>query len=48
METMETNKNIIDKYLNTKKKKIAAGCIAGALIIGCGAYAIRDTSLIYL
>lgn len=45
METMETNKeNIIDKYLNTKKKKIAAGCIAGALIIGCGAYAIRDTS----
>lgn len=45
METMETNKeNIIDKYLNTKKKKIAAGCIAGALIIGCGVYAIRDTS----
>lgn len=45
METMVTNKeNIIDKYLNTKKKKIAAGCIAGALIIGCGAYAIRDTS----
>ena len=28
METMETNKeNIIDKYLNTKKKKIAAGCM---------------------
>lgn len=45
METMETKKkNVIDKYLNTKKKKIAAGCIAGALIIGCGAYAIRDTS----
>ena len=31
METMETNKENIDKYLNTKKKKIAAGCIAQLL-----------------
>lgn len=32
---METKKeNIIDKYLNTKKKKVIAGCVAGVLVIG--------------
>ena len=33
---MENKKeNIIDKYLNTKKKKIIAGCLAGVMVIGC-------------
>ena len=32
---METKKeNIIDKYLNTRKKKVIAGCVAGVLVIG--------------
>ena len=32
---METkNENIIEKYLDTKQKKIVAGCLAGVLVIG--------------
>lgn len=32
---METkNQNIIEKYLDTKQKKIVAGCLAGVLVIG--------------
>ena len=38
------NQNIIEKYLNTKSKKIAAGCVAGALLIGGVYYVTRDTS----
>lgn len=42
---METkNQNIIEKYLNTKSKKIAAGCVAGALLIGGVYYVTRDIS----
>ena len=42
---MENKKeNIIDKYLNTKSKKIAAGCLAGVLLIGGVYYVTRDTS----
>lgn len=38
------NQNIIEKYLNTKSKKIAAGCVAGVLLIGGVYYVTRDTS----
>lgn len=42
---METKKeNIIDKYLNTKKKKIIAGGLAGVLVIGCAGAVILNTS----
>lgn len=42
---METKKeNIIDKYLNTKKKKIIAECLAGVLVIGCAGAVILNTS----
>ena len=42
---METKKeNIIDKYLNTKKKKIIVGCVAGVLVIGCVGAVIYSTS----
>lgn len=42
---METKKeNIIDKYLNTKKKKIIAGCLVGVLVIGCAGTVILNTS----
>lgn len=42
---MENKKeNIIDKYLNTKKKKIIAGCLAGVLVIGCAGAVILNTS----
>lgn len=42
---METKKeNIIDKYLNTKKKKIIAGCLGGVLVIGCAGAVILNTS----
>lgn len=42
---METKKeNIIDKYLNTKKKKIIVGCVAGVLVIGCAGAVIYSTS----
>ena len=42
---MENKKeNIIDKYLNTKKKKIIAGGLAGVLVIGCAGAVILNTS----
>ena len=42
---METkNENIIEKYLDTKQKKIVAGCLAGVLVIGGVYYVTRDTS----
>ena len=42
---MENKKeNIIDKYLNTKKKKIIVGCVAGVLVIGCAGAVIYSTS----
>ena len=42
---METKKeNIIDKYLNTRKKKIIVGCVAGVLVIGCAGAVIYSTS----
>ena len=31
---IQKKENIIDKYLNTKKKKIVAGCLVGVLVIG--------------
>ena len=40
----EKKQNVIEKYLNTKSKKIAAGCVAGALLIGGVYYVTRDTS----
>lgn len=44
MEEKKTKTNIIDKYLNTKKKKIIAGCVAGVLVIGCAGAVILNTS----
>lgn len=44
---MDIRKDIIDKYLNTKKNKIIAGCVTGLIVLGCGGgivYATRDTS----
>lgn len=44
---MDIRKDIIDKYLNTKKNRIIAGCVTGLIILGCGGgivYATRDTS----
>ena len=43
---METKKqNVIEKYLNTKQKKVIAGCVAGALVIGCvGAVKLNSNS----
>ena len=43
---METKKqNVIEKYLDTKQKKIVAGCVAGALVIGCvGAVMLNSNS----
>ena len=40
----EKKQNIIDKYLNTKKKKIIAGCLVGVLVIGCAGAVILNTS----
>ena len=40
----EKKQNIIDKYLNTKKKKIIAGCLAGVMVIGCAGAVILNTS----
>ena len=40
----EKKQNIIDKYLNTKKKKIIVGCVAGVLVIGCAGAVIYSTS----
>lgn len=44
---MDIRKDIIDKYLNTKKNRIIAGCVTGLIVLGCGGgivYATRDTS----
>lgn len=44
---MDIRKNIIDKYLNTKKNRLIAGCVTGLIVLGCGGgivYATRDTS----
>lgn len=44
---MDIRKDIIDKYLNTKKNRIIAGCVTGVIVLGCGGgivYATRDTS----
>ena len=44
---MDIRKDIIDKYLNTKKNRLIAGCVTGLIVLGCGggiAYATRDTS----
>ena len=38
-------KNILNKYLNTNKKKIIAGSVAGLLLVaGVGAYALTRPS----
>lgn len=45
---MDIRKDIIDKYLNTKKNRLIAGCVTGLIVLGCGGgivYATRDTSL---
>ena len=40
---METKKqNFIEKYLDTKQKKIVAGCLAGVLVIGCAGAVILN------
>lgn len=44
---MDIRKDIIDKYLNTKKNRLIAGCVTGLIVLGCGGgivYATRDTS----
>lgn len=42
---MENKKeNIIDKYLNTKSKKIAAGCVAGILVIGVAGAVVLNSN----
>ena len=44
---MDITKDIIDKYLNTKKNRLIAGCVTGLIVLGCGGgivYATRDTS----
>ena len=42
---MENKKeNIIDKYLNTKKKKIVAGCLVGVLVIGVAGAVVLNSN----
>lgn len=42
---METKKqNFIEKYLDTKQKKIVAGCLAGVLVIGCAGAVILNNN----
>ena len=44
---MDIRKDIIDKYLNTKKNRLIAGCVTGLIVLGCGGgivYATRDVS----
>ena len=42
---MEIKKqNIIEKYLDTKQKKIVAGCLAGVLVIGCAGAVILNSN----
>ena len=33
---MDIRKDIIDKYLNTKKNRLIAGCLTGLIVLGCG------------
>ena len=40
----EKKQNVIEKYLDTKQKKIIAGCLAGVLVIGCAGAVILNTS----
>lgn len=41
----EKKKNVIEKYLDTKQKKIVAGCLASVLVIGCvGAVMLNSNS----
>ena len=40
----EKKQNVIEKYLDTKQKKIVAGCLAGVLVIGCAGAVIYSTS----
>lgn len=40
----EKKQNIIDKYLNTKSKKIAAGCLAGVLVIGVAGAVVLNSN----
>lgn len=40
-------KDLFDKYLNSKKNRIIAGCVTGLIVLGCGGgivYATRDTT----
>lgn len=42
---METkNENIIEKYLDTRQKKIVAGCLAGVLVIGVAGAVILNNN----
>lgn len=42
---METKKqNVIEKYLDTKQKKVIAGCVAGALVIGVAGAVILNSN----
>ena len=42
---METKKqNIIEKYLDTKQKKIVAGCLAGVLVIGVAGAVVLNSN----
>ena len=42
---METkNQNIIEKYLDTKQKKIVAGCLAGVLVIGVAGAVVLNSN----
>ena len=44
---MDIRKDIIDKYLNTKKNRLIAGCVTGLIVLGCGGgivYATRHPS----
>lgn len=36
--------NFIEKYLDTKQKKIVAGCLAGVLVIGTADAVILNNS----
>ena len=40
----EKKTNIIEKYLDTKQKKIVAGCLAGVLVIGCAGAVILNNN----
>ena len=44
MEENKKNTNIVSKYLDTKQKKIAAGVIAGVLVVGCAGAIALNTS----